>query len=191
MKSQIERIRYSLKEVKGMFTVLENEIDEMLYMTSNKNKAGAVNNTKVIETFGSFKYKELGGGRILVTDNWRNDNIIRLEINGVTIWCNKHVAPQFAGAFAEIIAAGLWAEIDLAGGGGCYVARHKNWKTESTLSKHSWGIALDINPGKYPYGSIERIDPRVVKIFIKWGFFYGGDWRKPDPMHIEWRQFII
>ncbi len=190
MKSQIEKIRYMVKEVRDMHLLIEQECDDILNMTNNK-RARLLSNDEIIKQFGEFKYKELGNGRILVTDNWRNENIIPLEINGVKIWCNKFVAPQFAGAFAEIISIGLWAEIDLSGGGGSYCARHKNWNINSTLSTHSWGISIDINPKKYPYGSKERINQKVVDIFYKWGFFYGRDWITPDPMHFGWRQFVI
>jgi hypothetical protein len=29
------------------------------------------------------------------------------------------------------------------------------------------------------------MDPRVVAIFEKWGFRWGGRWTKPDGMHFE------
>lgn len=56
-------------------------------------------------------------------------------------------------------------------------------------SLHSWGIAIDINPGNNPFGSTQTDIPRqVIDIFKKHGFFWGGDWggRDYDPMHFEW-----
>ncbi|HWL66491.1 MAG TPA: M15 family metallopeptidase [Actinomycetota bacterium] len=29
------------------------------------------------------------------------------------------------------------------------------------------------------------MDPRIVEIFAKWGFAWGGHWSTPDPMHFE------
>jgi hypothetical protein len=29
------------------------------------------------------------------------------------------------------------------------------------------------------------MDPRVVEIFQRWGFNWGGLWERPDPMHFE------
>lgn len=190
MINKIEKIKHNIQEIKDMVNLIEGECKEILN-TAGNNELKTLSNTEIINIFGEFKYKEMGGGRILITDNWRNENIIILDINGVKIWCNKFIASQFSGAFAEVMSIGLWADIDLSNGGGCYVARHKNWNIKSTLSKHSWGIALDINPKKYPIGSQERINQKVIDIFNKYGFYYGGDWRRPDPMHIEWARYIL
>lgn len=57
------------------------------------------------------------------------------------------------------------------------------------LSMHSWGIAVDINPGSNPAGSTDTDIPRpIIDIFNKYGFFWGGNWegRVADPMHFEW-----
>jgi hypothetical protein len=61
------------------------------------------------------------------------------------------------------------------------------------LSLHSWGIAMDINPGRNPYqlgnyGAPQTdIPPKVIDIFRKYGFQWGGDWAgERDPMHFEW-----
>lgn len=55
-------------------------------------------------------------------------------------------------------------------------------------SLHSWGIAIDINPGTNPQGGDSDIPKEVIDIFRKHGFFWGGDWpgRDRDPMHFEW-----
>jgi hypothetical protein len=34
------------------------------------------------------------------------------------------------------------------------------------------------------------MDPRIVKIFEKWGFVWGGYWDRPDPMHFELARLI-
>ena len=69
-----------------------------------------------------------------------------------------------------------------------------NWRLSrggGTQSMHSYGIAIDINPGSNPYvpfyrgGDFQTDIPRpVIDIFKKYGFFWGGDWDNPkDPMH--------
>lgn len=66
------------------------------------------------------------------------------------------------------------------------------------LSDHAIGLAIDINPkqnpwvhpsalNKFPYvpgekGTIEKGD-QVVKIFEKYGWSWGGNWRNPDYQH--------
>jgi hypothetical protein len=61
------------------------------------------------------------------------------------------------------------------------------------ISLHSWGIAMDVNPGRNPYqlgnyGAPQTdIPPKVVGVFKKNGFAWGGDWvGEEDPMHFEW-----
>lgn len=60
-------------------------------------------------------------------------------------------------------------------------------------SLHSWGIAIDINPGRNPYqvgnwGAPETDIPGpIIDIFKKYGYAWGGDWAgERDPMHFEW-----
>ncbi len=56
------------------------------------------------------------------------------------------------------------------------------------LSKHSFAIAVDINPNKNPMGIklITDIPQSVINIFLKRGFIWGGNWEhRKDPMHFE------
>lgn len=69
--------------------------------------------------------------------------------------------------------------------------RPKIWGGGKSL--HSWGIAIDINPDSNPYqpgnyGPPQTdIPPKIVEIFKKYGFAWGGDWPgERDPMHFEW-----
>jgi len=67
-----------------------------------------------------------------------------------------------------------------------------------TFSYHSWGLAVDINPGLNPYlvaGTTGNYNPAVpgtittssaiYKAFIKEGWKWGGSWHNPDYMHFE------
>jgi len=61
------------------------------------------------------------------------------------------------------------------------------------LSLHSYGIAIDINPGRNPYqlgnyGQPQSDIPQsIIDSFKKHGFQWGGDWAgQRDPMHFEW-----
>lgn len=66
------------------------------------------------------------------------------------------------------------------------------------LSDHSIGFAIDINPWQNPWVhpsalNLTKYDPSVkgtilsdsdiVKIFKKYGWTWGGDWRNPDYQH--------
>ncbi|MEW6515594.1 MAG: M15 family metallopeptidase [candidate division FCPU426 bacterium] len=71
------------------------------------------------------------------------------------------------------------------------------------LSAHSFGIALDINnpftrlpkywEWKRPVaGRIEEVPWRLVEIFERHGFIWGGKWHHFDTMHFEYRpEFLV
>jgi hypothetical protein len=70
--------------------------------------------------------------------------------------------------------------------GGCFNFRLK--RGGSSLSTHSWGIAIDIDPAHNGLGNSKYTIPSwVVKIFEKRGFFWGGRWsgRNVDAMHFQ------
>ena len=82
---------------------------------------------------------------------------------------------------------------------------------ESSLSMHSFGIALDINLRfsnywlwdfqktnrpitdlrTYPLVLQNRIPMEIVKIFEQEGFFWGGRWYFYDTMHFEYRPDLL
>lgn len=72
--------------------------------------------------------------------------------------------------------------------GGAYMFRLK--RGGSTLSIHSWGAAVDINPTVNWYGRrygehLGMMPQKVVRIFADEGWTWGGLWRKPDAMHFQ------
>ena len=68
---------------------------------------------------------------------------------------------------------------------GCYYPRYIGRDPSNGLSLHSWGIAVDLNVPGNLRGTVGEMDRRVVAIFKKWGFAWGGDWNYTDPMHFE------
>ena len=81
-----------------------------------------------------------------------------------------------------------------------------NWRPiagSDQLSAHSFGIAIDIDPdysdywrwnagasnGIIPYRN--RIPRRVVEIFERHGFIWGGKWYHYDTMHFEYRPELL
>ena len=54
------------------------------------------------------------------------------------------------------------------------------------VSRHSWGMALDTGTAANCRGCIPVMDCRIVRIFRKHNFAWGGSFLTPDGMHFEW-----
>ena len=95
--------------------------------------------------------------------------------------CHRVVAPAIQGALNEIAAAGLAGAIDTVNTnryGGCFGPARcgaSGGTTGGNLSRHTWGMALDMNTATNPMGGVPTMDCRVVRIFRKWGFAWGGN----------------
>jgi hypothetical protein len=100
------------------------------------------------------------------------------------------VVPYLRAALIEVMHAGLAEALDPADfqiAGGCYNPRfNRGGDPGYSLSRHSWGIAIDFNPSANPYGAAPTLSPGIVEIFKRWGFSWGGNWSVPDGMHFEW-----
>jgi hypothetical protein len=140
----------------------------------------------VSRLFGSFTYVVHPDGRISADPAWARVHIRsrKVAILG-TVTCHRLMLPQLARAMREIERTGLAQLIDRSQYGGCYVARTMLWDPSNPPSMHAWGLAIDLNVSTNGYGARPQMDPRIVAIFEKWGFSWGGRWRIPDGMHFE------
>ena len=141
------------------------------------------------DAVGTFNYTVLGGGRIAPDPAWVAAHIATetVPILGC-VTCNKLLFPQLRAALREIEREGLADEIHPDEYAGCYNARFIAGTT--TLSNHSFGLALDLNVPGNQRGTVGEMDRTVVSIFQKWGFTWGGDWRYTDPMHFEMNALV-
>ncbi|MFC7358945.1 M15 family metallopeptidase [Nocardioides astragali] len=133
---------------------------------------------------GTYRYRVLGGGRIAPDPAWVAANI-RTEVVPIlgSVTCHKALFPQLRQALLEIQQDGLAAEIHPEEYAGCYYPRFI--ANTTTLSNHSFGLALDLNVPGNGRGTVGEMNRAVVATFKKWGFAWGGDWRWTDPMHFE------
>ena len=135
--------------------------------------------------FGDFQIKERDGTWITTQPSWREKNIEqkRMPIIGLTT-CHRLMWEPLEGALTQIAQEDLGYTLsveDFRKSGGCYAPRRINrFDAGGSISRHAWGIAIDINT-KSSY------HPRVVEIFNSWGFAWGGTWTSPDEMHFELR----
>ena len=138
----------------------------------------------VADAVGIFNYTVIGGGRIAPDPSWVAGHITTevVPILGA-VTCNRLIFPQLRAALTEVVTDGLAAQIHPDEYAGCYYPRFIAGTT--TLSNHSFGLALDLNVPGNQRGTVGQIDRRVVAIFERWGFTWGGRWRYTDPMHFE------
>jgi hypothetical protein len=99
------------------------------------------------------------------------------------IRCHRLLREHFEAVFQKILDRGLRDKIQSYGG--CFRFRQKRNRAE--LSAHSWGIAIDINPGSNRQGTRGDMDEDIASIFKDAGFTWGGEWagNRCDPMHFQ------
>ena len=55
-----------------------------------------------------------------------------------------------------------------------------------SVSRHSWGQPIDMSTVANRQGYAPMMDCRIVAVFRKYGFAWGGNFLLPDGMHFEW-----
>ena len=158
---------------------------KLTFRENRVNKNWVLPTALVKEMFGDFQIKERDGVWNTTEPEWREENIQnkRMPILGITR-CHRLMWEPLEGALNQILEEGLEEYLSIEewrSSGGCYAPRRINrFDAGGSISRHAWGIAIDINTkSSYP--------PRVVQIFNDWGFAWGGTWTSPDEMHFELR----
>ena len=158
---------------------------KLTFRENRVNKNWVLPTALVKEMFGDFQIKERDGVWITTEPEWREENIQnkRMPILGITR-CHRLMWEPLEGALNQILEEGLEEYLSIEewrSSGGCYAPRRINrFDAGGSISRHAWGIAIDINTkSSYP--------PRIVQIFNDWGFAWGGTWTSPDEMHFELR----
>lgn len=118
--------------------------------------------------------------------NYFSTYVVRVTFMGKSLLWHKWAVVPLMKVQEQLISEGWdkkysWSDLQTY----CkrYIAGTKTW------SNHSWPTAIDINPSKNPYGKklITDIPSRVVEIFKKNGFKWGGDYKSvKDAMHFEY-----
>ncbi len=141
---------------------------------------------------GEFAYAGAGEA-ITLEPGWFEAHISRVTLPlGIRSWCHNVVAPALQGALGEVAAVDLTSAIDVANTnsfGGCFHAHEVTALGSTTggfLSRHSWGMAIDMNTVENPEGRPPTMNCDVVRIFRKWGFAWGGNFLQGDGMHFEY-----
>lgn len=99
------------------------------------------------------------------------------------ISCHRLVADSLAKVLNELSTLNAWDSID--DWGGCYCWRPM--RNAKKLSRHSWGIAVDLDTKDNHFGTAGSMHPKIIEVFRKHGWYWGGDFNgvRRDPMHFE------
>ena len=142
---------------------------------------------RIKERFGEFAYKPPAPGEREFEQDpaWQSENLVSRDMPILgRMRCHRAVVDAIEGALTEIEESNLADLVDPAGFAGCWNSRLV--VPGSDMSRHAWGVALDINYDANPTGRESVQDPRLVEIFRHWGFTWGGEWLVPDPAHFEY-----
>lgn len=139
---------------------------------------------EIKQQFGEFTFAD-APGRFLEPDaDWIERNIVSVRVSVLgDMRCHRAVVGFLESAMRELESQGLGHLVTEQSY--CYAPRVQFGDTLN-ISRHTWGIAVDINPSKNGFGVPPTQDPRLVEIMRKWGFAWGGVWLIPDGMHFEY-----
>ncbi|HEX2178699.1 MAG TPA: M15 family metallopeptidase [Actinomycetota bacterium] len=147
---------------------------------------------RVKELFGEFAGRPQPDGTVSIDPGWLSENITTVSVPLLgSVRCHKALIPQLTAAMDEIGRRGLGGLVRATDFGGCFSPRFLNRDSESGLSRHAWGIAVDLNVSENPFGSVPALDQRLVEILERWGFTWGGRWLVPDGMHFEFLRWPL
>ena len=97
------------------------------------------------------------------------------------LYCNKDMVAPLSQAFKNLIDTGKVAELKTFDG--CFNIRKK--RGLSSMSLHSWGIAIDVNAAWNQLNMTPALSAGFVKCFTDAGFEWGGTWSRKDGMHMQ------
>lgn len=97
------------------------------------------------------------------------------------IYCNKDMVAPLSIAFKKLIDTKCVNELKTWDG--CFNIRKKRGLT--SMSLHSWGIAIDVNAFENGLGQNPKLSSLFVSCFTTSGFDWGGTWTRKDGMHFQ------
>lgn len=112
---------------------------------------------------------------------WDVPSELEIGIIPKKIYCNKDMVLPLMAAFKNLISTGSVKELKTWDG--CFNIRKK--RALSSMSLHSWGIAVDLNAFENGLNQIPKLSPTFVKCFTDAGFDWGGTWTRKDGMHFQ------
>jgi len=137
--------------------------------------------------FGEFAFRLVPGQREVDIDRSfvaEQITIERMPVIG-NVRCHRLVMDDLRAALEDVVEAGLEEWLAPRRFGGCFHPRRIGFGREN-LSRHSWGIAIDLNVDFALPGSGPVPPDEFIAIMGRHGFRWGGDFTTPDNHHFEW-----
>jgi hypothetical protein len=134
--------------------------------------------------FGEFSIRPGSGASFTADPSWVEASIVTADLPLIgTVTCHRSFIPLLQGALDQLVSSGLTDLVDPNGFRGCWNPRFISGSR--SLSRHAWGVAVDLNFDDNPTGETSSQDPRLVEVMLRWGLTWGGNWLVPDPAHFE------
>jgi D-alanyl-D-alanine carboxypeptidase len=156
------------------------------------NPDGLLGLARTKAALGEFAFRVNGFDNMTMDPGWVAANIVQVNYQyiGVRAHCHRLIVDDLQAALREVYEAGLSFAIDLANTntyGGCWNPRYARASANiGSVSRHAWGMAFDTNTTANAQGRVPQMDCRVVRIFRKHNFAWGGNFLWSDGMHFEW-----
>jgi hypothetical protein len=112
---------------------------------------------------------------------WDVPTELEIGIIPKRIYCNRLMVEPLKKAFKNLIDTGAVKELKTWDG--CFNIRKK--RGLSTMSLHSWGLAIDVNAFENGLYQTPKLSPTFAKCFTDAGFDWGGTWLRQDGMHFQ------
>jgi hypothetical protein len=112
---------------------------------------------------------------------WDVPGYLEIGIIPKKIYCNRDMMAPLTQAFTNLISTNHVTELKTYDG--CFNIRKKRGLT--SMSLHSWGIAIDLNAFENSLNQTPKLSPGFVKCFTDAGFEWGGTWKRKDGMHFQ------
>ena len=186
----IRRAAYLLVRPRGPVGQLRTEIRKLLkgrsvrFVTPGdrpfvRGGDGVLPMSQVKARFGEFALPSLHKG--WPDPAWTRANLVtkRVPLLG-RVRCHRLVIGDLSKAMADLERQRLGGLVDVGDfrrEGGCWSPRLLRDARGGKLSRHAWGIAVNLKV---------NADERLLRTMAQHGFVWGGDFARRDTTHFEW-----
>lgn len=159
---------------------------EVREATDGPRQRRTLSSSRARDLFGEFAFRDRPGTRDIDQDPaWVSANLVSREVPLLgTVRCHRSMIDDLAAALDDVVAAGEGGWVDASRSSGCWAPRRI--REGGGLSKHAFGIAVDINIDFSLPGLGEVPPDAVIAAFERHGFSWGGRFPNPDNHHWEW-----